>query len=625
MDYLTTAESIFYWLTQYQISQRQIVARREKEEINFTLEHPIEGNIEVKEPLPEGKNFRSHGVGLRIIQKDKQKVVLEVYDHGGIFDPIDYSIPGDHYATTHFALLGAILFRERQQEDLLERVRKAIDFHLRTSKDEYYFGTWGYHWDFQNYAFLETYRLVNGFLSNEETKRWIKGLKSYRENSKNFLTNWIAMRAYSSLLRHKLFGTPVDKLKFMWRIRRVDKAQHSDGCYDDQRNFSRPIQYHVFTLALLHRLYDLTRSEKIKKHFLAGVNYFTKFIDPDGCFNYLGRGQEQIFGYGVAIYVLEAAKLVDKTKAPEYQDYLSRVWSYLCKFKRDGHFPLVLNDRKDEEKFGWYDYHHLTVYNAFLGAWLGLSHLLGAKDSQRKNAKQQRPQEVVLCKPTETAFISNDKLFCCLYGGLPEYLSEAGVTFQHLWFRDIGWVFSCPGGPSPKIYGKFTSVANVEKNYFAPLAQDKVGRWIIPAHRKGSVQQLKPNLVQVDLDYGSFRVKRKVQILESKLLVEDEMEFSQDTRFNEFRYFNFPVVIDKFEIDWNEKNPHELQLRSMGGTVRFEFKHNDFGKAVFERLEEIKTTKGLTQVVAFRKNDFQVKAGQHKKIVFSISRGNETI
>ena len=118
---------------------------------------------------------------------------------------------------------------------------------------------------------------------------------------------------------------------------------------------------------------------------IKGIDYFLRFVDPDGCFNYTGRGQEQIFGYASAIYVLEAALKVNPSKMKIYQTALNRIWEYfLSFFKPEGYFPLVLNSHADEERYGWYDYHHLTVYNGFTGVWLGLASLLNPTQSFKK-------------------------------------------------------------------------------------------------------------------------------------------------------------------------------------------------------------------------------------------------
>ena len=54
-------------------------------------------------------------------------------------------------------------------------------------------------------------------------------------------------------------------------------------------------------------MYLLNGQDKIARKFLNGIEFFMPFVDPDGDFNYWGRGHGQIFGHGAAIYALLAA------------------------------------------------------------------------------------------------------------------------------------------------------------------------------------------------------------------------------------------------------------------------------------------------------------------------------
>ncbi|MFH1942967.1 MAG: hypothetical protein ABIL68_12770, partial [bacterium] len=429
---------------------------------------------------------------------------------------------------------------------------------------------------------------------------------------------WIAMRAYSSLLKYRLLGISLDNIRFLWRIRAVDRARHPDGCYDDAFQQSRPIQYHVYTLALLHRIFLLHQDNRLKKHFLAGVHYFTQFIDPDGCFNYLGRGQEQIFGYAVGLYVLEAAKQLDEMNARLYQSYRDRVWNYLVGFFRDGHFPLVLNSREDAEKCGWYDYHHLTVYNAFLGAWLALTHSLKTSAVSGEKKQDGTPRFYFqYFESTKNIIISKDAYFVTLSGGNREYFSEPGLTPIHVWFKNVGWVFSCPGGPSPMRYGKINVAQNVEKNFFCPIAHIDGMAWFLPAHRECRIIRADPDQVIMALDYGPFNLNRIVTFDQKAIVFKDTFQFKEDINIEELRYFNFPVVVDKFKIEINRAG--EVRLVSNKGMVCVVLINTDFTEKCFEKIEQIKTAKGLACVVALREHRFRVKAGQKNSITFSLS------
>lgn len=618
MDYLSVAKNIFDYLARHQIRQQEIVAPIENGLAHITLDHPTRGTIEDRIQLPDEGYFRCHGIGLKVVTKNAHQAVLDVYDCGGIFDAIDDLVPGEHYATTHFALLGAIVYRQQPDPAVLEQVKLAIDFHLRTSPDAYRFGTWMYHWDFQNYAFLETYRLLRDVLTPTEKARWEQGLTHWRENDNNSLTNWIAMRAYSARLRYQLFHSSADRLKCWWRLKRMQRARQADGCFDDFRNSSRPIQYHVFTLALLHRIWLLHRSATIRRQFLAGVNYFIPFIDPDGSFNYLGRGQEQIFGYGVAIYVLEAAKNLDAANAPMYQRLLERLWRYLLQFQRAGVFPLVLNSHDDRERCGWYDYHHFSVYNSFLGVWLALAHQVRSASAIAGKAEDIPKVGAAFrfFKPTKNIIVSNREYVAVFSAGTPEYLSEPGITPVHLWFREVGWVFSCPGGPTLDKYGKLHPVEHIEKNLLAPLARQSGAAWLLPAYREGQILSATSRGAVLSFDYGLFHLKRSVFFEDSRLIIEDKFQFVEQAVLEEFRYFNFPIVTDKYKIEIGPGQ--QLRLISGNAALQLDWLSSDLGEPRLEELETIKTAKGLAQVVALRKLRFAIEPGQENYLRFSI-------
>lgn len=616
MNYIETAVQIYHWLTTLQIKQKLIQATINNGCLNFSLEHPVKGRISVEEPLPEKSYFRSQGIGLKLTEIQKDNATIEVYDAGGIWDPIDQSVPGDHYAATHYALLGAVIYKHfDKNSEILANVKDAIEFHLRTSKDEYYFDDYDYHWDFQNYAFLETYNLLEDALSEIEKRTWVRGLKGYQENTRNRHTNWIAMRSYSALQRSRLFHSVFDNIRFRNRLSRVIQAKKKDGCYDDFPDVSRPIQYHVFTVVLLHRIYLIKPTKKLRQHILSGIYYFCKFIDPDGCFNYLGRGQEQIFGYGIALYVLEAAKLLEPDKKEYFEFSVTRIWNYLSRFKTNDHFPLVLNNRKDEEKFGWYDYHHTTVYNAFLGVWLGLSFLLREEVS---GSARYRENYFCYFKPSQMISVSKDEYFIAFSGGKKSYLTEVGLTPLHIWFKEMGAVFSCPGGPSKEKFGKLNPVEHVEKNYLAPLFQLKNGEWLTPAKKEFDLSVSGNDKISFFYNYGDFSVHRNVLLEPRKIIFEDKIKIEQDVHFKEIRYFNFPLAIEEFKFDISAKNT--LRLKKNDRQLLLEIIATNFGANNFETGEEIKTARGMAKTVMLRRTDFACSKDQELMISFQLSR-----
>lgn len=543
----------------------------------------------------------------------KLQVKEKGYDYGGIYDSIDKRVFGEHYSATHFALLAAVLFRMTDEFEYLNSAKLAIDFHIRTSKDEYKYGDWNYHWDFNNYAFLETYNLLHGALSSEERERWETSIKSWKTNTHQ-VTNWLVMRAYSYLFRYKLFGSFSDYWEYKRILNHVKRAQLKDGCFEDVKGESNPVQYHVFTLAILHRIYQVTKIRGLKKRFLKGVDYFKYFVDPDGDFNFKGRGQEQIFGYGAAIYVLEAAKNMDSKNRGEYQYLLNKVYGYLLEFvNEDGHFPLVLNTHTDSEKMGWYDYHHLTVYNASLGAWLALSSMVSKNDT---TAEQKKYDAVKLFKPSKTLIVRFPS-YCAVFGaGGTRYLSDCGLSPHHIWLKGAGWFLPSPGGPSPDRYGKINRVEHVEKNFFAPIAKDSQGLWITPAYTMGKIIKVDDNRYKLCLDYKLFTVERAVTFRTNEISFEDQIRFKTNERYQEFRYFNMPIAIEKYKIDIHKNN------------VEFKCNKNEKVKISLnitkpyydiECLEKIKTARGYARILCMRDIDKKFSKNEIIKTNYSMN------
>ncbi len=533
---------------------------------------------------------------------------LQVYDAGGIFDPIDGRVQGEHYSTSHFALLAAILFRETGEATFLESAKLAIDFHLRTSPNEYQpMSEWMYHWDFQNYAFVLSFELLRDQLMPEERKTWQRGLKKWRTNHRNKLINWAAMRAWAYAERRELVRSPLDTLLMKWNLRTMAGAQSPDGSFDDNPNLSRPIQYHIFTVAIVHRLWLLTQETSLKRWFDAGIDYFMPFVDPDGEFNYVGRGHRQIFGYAAAIYALEAS--YKENSDERCQAAADKIFEYLMRFKRGNHFPLVLNERPDEERAGWYDYHHLTVYNAFLGVWLGMAHLL---NNPRSGAKAKQRTYSWASQSTQTAVISREKYFVVFTAGASEYLSEAGVTPHHLWWKGLGPVFSCPGGPTPERFGQRTP-AGQEQNLFAPLARTKDG-WLLPAHRAGSGFQLDGDQLRLSFDYGPFDLTREISFGADVIDIRDRFDFLEDTLFDEFRFFNLPVAIDRFSVSVNDSA--RLGLTSAEGRGLLILFADDLDEC--EALETTVSAVGKLRFFARRRTHFAVSAGEERSVAFHI-------
>ncbi|HWR04513.1 MAG TPA: hypothetical protein VN419_10890 [Humidesulfovibrio sp.] len=489
----------------------------------------------------------------------ERQVVEPGYDQGGIRDPLTGLVAGEHYSATHFALLGCLLDQADPDPARLPLIRAALEFHARTSGGEYAKGSWAYHWDFNNYAFAKSLVLLGDALPTAERARGLGVMRAWKEN-RHKTVNWLFMRAYNATLRRKLCGGLTDALRARYNLFLSLRCQLEDGCIEDVRHTSRPIQYHAFSTALLHQLYLLTGERRFLRRFLAGLEYLLPFVAPDGDFNYLGRGHEQIFGYGVALYVLEAGLPHAGGNAQRVDEAAERCLAHLSRYTTpEGCFPLVLNGHDNDRRYGWYDYHHLTVYNAFLGVWLAECARLKPVTPPPPSLAQAVPAHygAQLFAPSGRLACDMPRYFLCLSAGEPgsRYYADCGLAFQHFWVKGFGDLISCPGGPGGpdgKGFADFYArEGDAAKNFFAPLGK-RGGVWCSPVGGRGSLVQRGAGGYALTYEYpGGFSVNRLVTLAEDGVLLRDEVSFQDGQGFEEFRLVNLPLLQGGHTVEAN--------------------------------------------------------------------------
>ena len=191
MDYLQIASDIYQWLNKYQINQSVVSGKVENSNLSFMIDHPVDGSIKIQKPISNEMYFRNRGIGFNVRSLNGNNVDILVYDYGGIYDPVDKLVPGDHYAATHYALLGAILYQSKQNDELLEDITRAATFFFNSKNEEYYFDNWYYHWDFHNYSMMETYHLLNvKFDADEKTLKDLSVSEIIKKFNKDRCRSW---------------------------------------------------------------------------------------------------------------------------------------------------------------------------------------------------------------------------------------------------------------------------------------------------------------------------------------------------------------------------------------------------------------------------------------------------
>lgn len=265
-----------------------------------------------------------------------------------------------------------------------------------------------FHWEFNNYALLDYY--INS--KDENIKEYIYPLKF--KNTK--CTNWTLLRSVVKIMAKDDIKIAIKEAKM-----KINKFQLKSGLILDAPGV-KSFQYHCFSMAMIGEIYEHTQDIFFKNSFLKGVGFIRNFILLNGEALYIGRGQNQSFGYGALIYILSLAyKLTnDKTLLGD----IERVVNFVSKFqRRDGSFPLMMNgieknipkiiDLQNEEFVGWYPYNNYFDYLPFMGFFIAKAHkilkVLDISEIKYKKNKEYRDKsfikvvkqkyEAVLSKP----------------------------------------------------------------------------------------------------------------------------------------------------------------------------------------------------------------------------------
>lgn len=180
--------------------------------------------------------------------------------------------------------------------------------------------------------------------------------------------NWYLLREHNKLSCG--VSSHFDQLKLRLKL---GAHQGSSGFFFDEFR-TRSLQYHAFCLFVIANQIQLCQRRKwMEDRFVKGMHYSMDQILSDGTSLYLGRGQEQIFGYGALVYSMAfyrkhfGALDVGKVSAVNHR--------LLASQRPDGSFPLVIRSREPElanisfsshKPPGWFGYNTLYDYQPFL-------------------------------------------------------------------------------------------------------------------------------------------------------------------------------------------------------------------------------------------------------------------
>lgn len=462
---------------------------------------------------------------------------------GGILDPIEGRVVSAHYATSHFSLGAALRHRRTGGIEPLEAALKGLRFtadcatslHSRDPQ---------YHWDFKNFAFEEALNSLSGIKIGD-----LESAHKKFKKSRTIATNWFAMRSVYWSLLYSRTKHPCYAAKSIFQLLPVLPQIHSDGSIDDFAWTSRPIQYSAYTAATLHRHKLLPHW--FKDRLISRAAYFiSAHVLPDGSFNYRGRGHEQIFGYAAATYCLLAALTINTTSnlCAEIARSLYLLTNRMSAYREQGGLlPLVLGDKGLPSRWGYYDYHYLSVYNAFLFAWLELTLTLW-DNSPRKQDPLPRAHDLQhapkfhIFSPSGTYIHQAACYTISMARGESRYPADAGITPHALWVQGFGMLFSCPGGPPTSRHGRKHRLGETSSNFVAPLFKPAgETEWLGPSMGKpGRLTRTGGHELTCSYKNRAIKYKRVLRLMQDSIHINDTIVFTKKL-VGILAIFNFPI------------------------------------------------------------------------------------
>lgn len=420
-------------------------------------------------------------------------------------DPIDKVEISAHYGATHMAAALFLNGHEQAGNQLLKSVLERWDVSKNLP---------GFHNDFNNFALCVIYDYVG-----ENEKKLIRDTVLRTSDSNHNTVNWLPMRWAVNQMRFQwtqkqAYCTACDACK-----KKIAQATWSDGFIDDRLpvGLSFNLQYDVATVAVMQYLRVQGNQVDIAKELGA----LLEAEAPDGDINYLGRGTNQIFAWGLWVYLLASSG----QKAA-----LNRAIAYLEKYlpialKNNN---LMLNDIPGEEKYMWWDYHYCSVYTAHLLMWLNL-----AKEHFEKAIVV--PEKYKAGNSGTEIYKSNDA-FAVVFKGRREYLAERGPVLCALWTKKLGMIVKGAFGPWKGAFGNnhlqyeatlrnFTGFLEVRTN--RDYSQNRIARKLAIDEKIQSYERVLPRFFDLFVRVTNKSVEIEYKIPERKELL-----------------LNLPIIVD---------------------------------------------------------------------------------
>lgn len=358
---------------------------------------------------------------------------LEKDEYGlNLIDPVDKKVIGFHYGETHLGgafVIGGIKYEMPEMVEAGISILNSFMVHAQEYQQQV-----AYHWDFNNFALCVIYEYLEKIEKLPELRSKIKAFVLLQQDSNNATINWLPMRIFVNDWKFRWTKDENYKTRINNFKKRIKEAQYSDGFIEDllPKGTSFNFQYHIFTTAMLTFL-DI-RGIQIA-NLDAAISRSIDVMDTEGDINYLGRGNNQIFAWGPAIYLYTTINSSNAEKAWEYIQQRG-----LTAIRNDN---IIINEFPGNEKIWWWDYHFCSVYIAHYIFWL----MLTATEEKKKKWEYKKTE-----KSDSGVHIYNDKNYIVTFDGRKHYLAESGKVISNI-SRSGKTLFKGSFGPYFKEYG----------------------------------------------------------------------------------------------------------------------------------------------------------------------------
>lgn len=373
-------------------------------------------------------------------------------------DPLDGGEISAHYGTTHAAVALIILGKINSDVDLVDKGKALLNSILcRWDKNK---KLPEFHFDFNNFALCVAYEFFDN--SDSELCQKIQTTVCSTSDSNHNTINWLPMRWYVNSMRFKWTGKQKYQQICEECKRLISRATNDDGGIEDilPKGTSFNLQYDIATVGILQFL----RCRGVEVLDLSKeLGFLLNSVSPDIDINYQGRGTNQIFAWGLWIYLLSSSD--KKVELDGAISFLSSRIPIMLENKN-----VMLNNWKGEEKYLWWDYHYSSVYISHFFFWLVLSKF--------DNKKMPINELKNITSSSGLTIYRTQEYFISVFNGRRKYLSEIGPIVCAFWMKKYGMIVKGSFGPWQGEFGKkYTFGDVIFRNYFGLLEVEKNFDW----------------------------------------------------------------------------------------------------------------------------------------------------